>query len=71
MNWIYKYRPEKGGEWPFSLTFAGPTGDLYLHSDDIYNWCFATFEGKSWFSANSKFYFKEKSQAEMFILRWS
>ena len=71
MKWEYKYLPDKGGDWPFRVTYAGPMGSLSKNRYDIDAWCSSTFEYKQCLSNGSSFWFKEKEHAEFFMLRWS
>lgn len=73
MKWEYQYIIR--GDWPFSVKFEGPAGMLLTDHQLINKWCTDTFGSPStsrqWYTIGSKYFFQEKSQAEMFLLRWS
>jgi len=69
-DWEYKYNPTKGGDWPFQVKMIHLVRDPRVDVE-IYHWCKKTFPKGTWYNTITTYNFKNREDAEFFMLRWS
>lgn len=73
MTWEYIYH-EKMGDWPHRVAteFVGPD-HFYEHIIPVHKWCERTFKMGDYIVSRggAVIHFKERANAEMFILKWT
>lgn len=73
MKFELLYQPERGGDWPFRVKHDSMTyGPVPFEQVKVWDdWCYECAANKGWYRQGVSFWFKNREDALMFIMRWA